>query len=462
MAAQALLPADLGNVLESAAVLSWADNANPEYMIAWEKGKLLHNVYKAILSGGGVATGGGSKSAKEQCLALCRAETQQNIANYVKKHPEAPATEIKLMVAKEIQAFKTTIAPLVGAKSSRASTNNRKSSSNARREARKAIAAARAAARAQTAATMSAASARSGGGDGSDSGGGGAVGPRPIRQRSTPKVLDANDRDAALPSKYFSQDGNPASGSTSTDMSTTPAAEEEEPVVATVLQTPTPIQPAAAAVVLAENADAGPDLPGQPVQKASSSFSTRPARVTSVDDVPPSPTAAGVGHGLPQRSKSGRVLPRPPGRACSGPGASPQPAGGQQRPPPPSGSPRRVPSLDGSGDPQGSVEELWHQGNPSEGQLNGVAVQKLLRFCGIPKASLKACWKKAKKPDSPTGVLDAEEFSALCRHIVVAGGNPLNTRAPLPTVLPDLSVEQGSRFAAEVDAAALEKEDEFV
>ena len=82
----------------------------------------------------------------------------------------------------------------------------------------------------------------------------------------------------------------------------------------------------------------------------------------------------------------------------------------------------------------------------------------LLQFSGIPTKALQGCWRKAKKAGAPTGVMDAEEFGALCGHVVSAGGNPLNTRIPLPTELPHLSVEKGKAASAEAEA----EKDEFV
>lgn len=230
-------------------------------------------------------------------MSRCRAETQQKIANYIQKHPQASSLELKLMTAQEIELFKAKIAPLVGGKSSTSSKSaNRKRAGNARREARKATTAARKSARGKTATTMAVAFARSG----SESG---AVAPRtaaaaaaaaaapapapPRRQWSTPKVLDPNEVDAIhVPTKYFS--------TASSDTPTTPAA-EEEPVVVPVLQTPTVVQtaPAPAGAAAAADDDEAPGVVTEPVKKTSS-FETRPTRVHAVADAVP-PAAGGGG-----------------------------------------------------------------------------------------------------------------------------------------------------------------------
>lgn len=260
--------------------------------MAWEKGKLLHSIYKTFMTEVGVGSAG---NTKEQCLSRCRAETQQKIANYIQKHPQASSLELKLMTAQEIELFKAKIAPLVGGKSSTSSKSaNRKRAGNARREARKATTAARKSARGKTATTMAVAFARSG----SESG---AVAPRtaaaaaaaapapapapPRRQWSTPKVLDPNEVDAIhVPTKYFS--------TASSDTPTTPAA-EEEPVVVPVLQTPTVVQtaPAPAGAAAAADDDEAPGVVTEPVKKTSS-FETRPTRVHAVADAVP-PAAGG-------------------------------------------------------------------------------------------------------------------------------------------------------------------------
>jgi hypothetical protein len=101
------------SLCESVATLAFAQNGNPEYLVAWEKGKVLHHLYQKFRDGGGgVGVGGSQLGAKDQCVAACRSETQQAIALFVKQHPTASAATVQKMVKDELVKFQTKIAPL--------------------------------------------------------------------------------------------------------------------------------------------------------------------------------------------------------------------------------------------------------------------------------------------------------------------------------------------------------------
>ena len=57
-------------------------------MVAWEKGKVLHQLYQKLKGRHA------QPDLKEQYLAACRLETQQAIALFVKQHPKAGAAAV--------------------------------------------------------------------------------------------------------------------------------------------------------------------------------------------------------------------------------------------------------------------------------------------------------------------------------------------------------------------------------
>jgi hypothetical protein len=122
-AVQAYFGPENRSLCESVATLAFAQNGNPEYLVAWEKGKVLHQLYQKFRDGGG-GVGGSQLGAKEQCVAACRSETQQAIALFVKQHPTASAAAVQKMVRDELVKFQTKIAPLYQKRGRRTSSRS--------------------------------------------------------------------------------------------------------------------------------------------------------------------------------------------------------------------------------------------------------------------------------------------------------------------------------------------------
>jgi hypothetical protein len=269
-------------ILESAAVLTWAESDNADYIVAWEKGKIIHQLFKTFTG----SKAGGVAAEKERFLAQCRTETQQNIAQHLKVHPDATPIQLKIMLATEVAAFKAKIAPhCSGSGKNNCSTpaDCKGSRSDQRHAARQAVRNARKATKPTRASS---------------------VGAREWG-RSPPKTMDGEQSPSAPPTSTVA----------GLDASTVPLvthtvalAPAVTPVAVAVDHQPARREPG----TFASRATSPPPAVPTNTPAKSPSFETRPPRAASGREDAAEDAGRTTLHGLPKRSASGRVLPTPP------------------------------------------------------------------------------------------------------------------------------------------------------